>query len=102
MVEVVRIRSFNDRFQLRLLGRQRVEVGIRFRVGRVNFIQTRLCRFDLPECFLHNLADCLAGVEYWLLLEIADIDTRHRKRLTFDLSVAPRHDLQQSGFTRTV
>ncbi len=58
----------DDRFQLGLLGGQRVEVGVGLGVGGVDLLQARLGGHGLAQALFDRLAHRVLGVELRLLL----------------------------------
>ena len=89
-------------FQLGLLGRQLVEVGIGLGIGRIDLVQPRLGGEHAADALLHRLAHRLRRVELRLLRQVADVQPRHRHGLAFDVLVQAGHDLQQRGLAAAV
>ncbi len=98
----VRARRGDDRLELRLLGGERVEVGAFLRVGRVDLVQALLRAQHVAHPLLDRLAHGLAGIELRLLRQEADLQSRHRDGLAFDLPVHARHDAQQARLAGAV
>ena len=92
----------NDRLELGLLSRERVEVGIFLGVGRVDLFQTSTRGIDLGHRFLDFLAHRARGVELRLLRKVTYGQPWHGQRLAFELLVHARHDLEQRGFARAI
>ena len=101
-VEVVAVRGEHDRFEFRLLGGQRVEVGVGFAVGGVDLVEPLAHGQQLGVRFFDRLAHGLAGIELRLLFEVADRQVRHRHRVAVDLGVDAGHDAQDRRFARPV
>ncbi len=94
--------SGDHRFQLALLGSQRIEVGVFFGVSGVDLFQACLGVVDLSHRLFHRLAYGVLGVELGLLRQIADRQACHRDRFAFEFLVDACHDLEQAGLSRTV
>ncbi|CAJ7141519.1 Uncharacterised protein [Burkholderia pseudomallei] len=91
-----------DRLVLRLLGRERVEVGIRLRVRRVDLFELLVRLEQVAEALLDGFAHRLARIELRLLRQVADVQVRHRRGFAFDVLVDARHDLDQRRLARAV
>jgi len=72
----VRARCGDDRLEPRLLGGQRIEVGIRLGISGVHFIEFFLRGEYFAQRRFHFLAHGLDRVELRLLLQVADADVR--------------------------
>jgi hypothetical protein len=87
---------------LRLLGGERVEVGIGLRVRRVNLVQTLLRSEHVAHTLLDDAAHRGVGVELRFLRQEADPHVGHRHRFAVELLVLAGHDLQQAGLAGPV
>jgi len=102
VLAVVAAGSSDDGFQLALLSRQGVEVGVFFGVSGVNLFKTVFGLEHLFHTALHRFANGLLGAQLRLLGQIPDLQTGHGKRFALDFLVDACHDFQQRGFARTV
>ena len=101
-LQVVTVGGLQNGFQLALFGGQRVEIGVGFGVGSVDFVQAGLCVLDLADRFFNNVAHGLAVVQLRLLRQVTDLDAGHRAGFALDFGVDTGHDAQQGGFTCAV
>ena len=101
-IEVVAIAGLQNRFQLALLGGQRIKVGIRLGVSGIHLIQARLGVLDHADRFFHHFAHGFFRIELRLLRQVTDVEVRHRPCLTFEFGIDAGHDFQQGGLTRAV
>ena len=92
----------NDGLVLGLLGRQRVKVGVRFGVGRIDGVELFARLDDVAQAALDCLAHRLLGVEFRLLGQITDLQIGHRPGFALNVGINTGHDFEQGGFTRTV
>lgn len=92
----------NHGLQARLLGGQRVEVGIGLGVSGVHLFQLGLGGKHFAHGLFHTLAHRVLRVELGFLGQVADLDPRHGDGFAFDFLVHTRHDLEQGGFARAV
>src|SRR3569623_3043082 len=88
--------------QLRLLGKQFVEVGIGIGKGGADLVETVEQGFQIADGLLDIAAHGLGIVELRFLRKIADTDAGLRPGLADELRVDARHDAQQGRFARTV
>ncbi|KAF1858260.1 hypothetical protein Lal_00014761 [Lupinus albus] len=101
-VQVAAVGRGDDRFQALLLLGQRVEVGVRLRVGRVHRFQLGLRLERFAQAAFHFLAHGFLRIELRFLRQVADVQARHRARFALDVGVDAGHDLQQRRFPRAV
>ncbi len=101
-IGAVRVHCVDDRLEFRLLGGELVEVGVGFRVRRIDLIETlfRLQRF--AQALLHRLAHGFFRIQLRLLRQETDLHIRHRDDFALEIRLHPGHDLQQRGFPRAV
>jgi hypothetical protein len=92
----------DDGFELGLLGRQRVEVGVFGTIGDVHLFEARLGLEHRAHGLFDRFAHRVLAVELGFLLQIADRHPRHGQRLALELLVHTRHDLEQRGLARAV
>ena len=92
----------DDGFQIRLLGGQRVKVGVLLGVGGVHLLEAGFGGKHLAHAGLHALAHRVAVVELGLLRQVADLQTGHGNGFALNLGVYAGHDLQQRGLARPV
>ena len=95
-------RRSDDRLQLGLFGRQRVEIGVLVGIGGVHLVQPLLGRLDFAQTAFHRLANRLFRVKLRLLRQVSDLDARHRNGFALDLFVDTGHDLEQRGLARSI
>src|SRR6266705_5378516 len=98
----VRVRGVDDRLELRLLGGELVEVGVRLSVCRVDFVEALLRGQRFTQALLHRFAHGLYRIELRLLRQEADLHVRHRDDFALEIRVLARHDAKQRGLTRAV
>ncbi len=101
-LQVMAVGCLQDRFELGLLGRQRIEVGVRLGVGGIDGIQAGLGVLDHANRFLDDFAHGLFWIELRFLRQVADVDARHGAGLAVELGVDAGHDAQQGGLARPV
>ncbi|MCY1214074.1 hypothetical protein D9M72_258780 [compost metagenome] len=99
---VVAVARGQDGFVLGLIGGQRVEVGVRLGIGRIDLVELLARLEHAAQGLFHRLAHGLLGVELRLLRQVADVQVRHRRGLALDLLVEAGHDLEQRGLARAV
>ncbi|MET3917431.1 hypothetical protein ABID97_004213 [Variovorax sp. OAS795] len=92
----------DDGFELGLLGRQRVEVGVFGPIGDVHLFESRLGGKHRAHRLLDRFAHRVLGIELGFLLQVADRHPGHGQRLSLELLVHTRHDLEQRGLARPV
>ncbi len=102
VVEVVAVGRLDDRLELRLLGGDLVEVGVRLGVGRIDGLELRERVRDVGDRHLDVAAHVLGRIELGLLREEADLDAGLRSRLALEILVHAGHDPQQRGLARAV
>ena len=86
--------SGDDGFQLGLLGRECVEIGVFIGISCVHLFQAGLRGLGFAHAALNGLAHGFRGVELRLLREVADFQARHRNGFTLELLVDTCHDLE--------
>ncbi len=101
-VQVMAVVRLDDFFKLALLGRELIEVGIRFGVQRVHFIQAFQGVDHFGNGFFNGLTNRVLKVELRFLRQITDFQTGLRTGFAFNFGIDAGHDAQQSGFTGTV
>ena len=101
-LDVVGAGRGDDRLVLGLLVGQRVEVGVRLGIGRIDFFQLLLGLDDVAQAALDGLAHGLLRIKLRLLRQVADLDARHRRGFAIDLLVEAGHDLEQGRLARPV
>ena len=92
----------DDRFVLRLLGREFVEIGVRLGVRGVDFLEPRFCVRQLRQTLHHRVADAYVRIERGFLRQKSDAEIGHRHRFAVVLLVGARHDAKQRRFARAV
>ena len=95
-------RARDDRLQLRLLGGERVEIGVGLRIGCIHLVEALRRGKNVADAFLDDAAHRRVGIELRLLRQEADAHVGHRHRFAVVFLVLARHDLQQAGLARSV
>ena len=101
-VRAVGVNGVDDRFELRLLGGELVEIGIGLRVRRVDLLEALLRRKRFSETLFHRFAHGFFRVELRLLREEPDLHVRQGDHFALEIRLDPGHDLQQRGFPGAV
>jgi len=101
-VSAVRVRGVDDRFELRLLGRELFEIRIGFRICRVDLVEALLRVKRFAKTFLHGFAHGLFRVELRLLRQEADLHVRQGGHFALEIRLDPGHDFQKRGFSGAV
>ncbi len=83
----------DDRLIFGLFGGQRIKIGIRFGIGRIDRIEFFTRFVDLAKPTFHRLAHGLLWIEFGLLGQITDLQIRHRPGFALDIGVDAGHDL---------
>ena len=76
----------DDRLEPRLLGGERVEVGVGLGIRRVDLVELRVRVEHLAHPLLDRLAHRDRRIELRLLRQEADAQSRHRRRLALELA----------------
>ena len=95
-------RCGNDGFQLGLLGGERIEVGVFFSVGCIDFFEASLRRFHFAHAAFNRFAHGFVGVHLGLLGQIPNFESGHGNGFAFNFLVDAGHDFQQGGLAGTV
>ena len=92
----------NNLFKLALLRGQFIEVGVRFCVLGIHFIQAFQGVNHFGHRFFNRLTDGVFRVQFWFLRQVTDFNARLRASFAFDFGINAGHDAQQGRFTRAV
>jgi len=98
----VGIAGGEDGLQALLFLGQRVEVGAFLRVGGIDGFQRGLRLQHVAHAFLDGLANCVLGIQFRLLCQVADLDAGLRAGFALEILVHAGHDLQHRGLAGAV
>ena len=101
-VQVVTVVRLNNLFEFALLRGQLIEVGIRFSVLRIHFVQAFQRVNHFGNRFFNGFTNGMLRVQLRLLRQVANLDARLRARFALDIGIDTSHDFQQGGFTGAV
>ena len=90
------------RLEVRLLGEQRVDVGIGLAESRADLVEPVHQGLDLTDTLGHVARDVLGRVELGLLGEVPDAEPGGQAGFTGEAVVLARHDPQQRRLARSV
>ena len=92
----------DDGFEARLLGGQRVKVGVFFGVSGIHRFELGLGGKDCTHARFNAFAHRVLRVELGFLRQVADVQAQHRRGFAFDFLVQTGHDFEQGRFARAV
>ena len=101
-VQVMAVVRLDNFFKLALLRGQFIEVGVRFCVLGVHFVQAFQGVNHLGHRFFNGFADGVFRIQFWFLRQVTDFNARLWASFAFDIGINAGHDAQQGRFTRAV